>query len=130
MMQYKMVLELFQKLHPLNYASQFVHDIIDYPSFIEYEYWIWEVQKERGEITTIWISQEKKAFIWNKKFFIVFEGLSLVKKQIIVDKNFNKASSLSKMFEGLLIEKLLFCKVKWTISLKILELRLWLYKRV
>ena len=88
------------------------------------------MQKERGEITTIWISQEKKAFIWNKKFFIVFEGLSLVKKQIIVDKNFNKASSLSKMFEGLLIEKLLFCKVKWTISLKILELRLWLYKQV
>ena len=34
MMQYKMVLELFQKLHPLIYASQFVHDIINYPTFI------------------------------------------------------------------------------------------------
>ena len=34
MMQYKMVLELFQKLHPLIYASQFVHDITDYPTFI------------------------------------------------------------------------------------------------
>ena len=34
MMQYKMVLELFQKLHPLIYASQFVRDIIDYPTFI------------------------------------------------------------------------------------------------
>ena len=34
MMQHKMVLELFQKLHPLIYASQFVHDIIDYPTFI------------------------------------------------------------------------------------------------
>ena len=34
MMQYKMVLELFQKLHLLIYASQFVHDIIDYPTFI------------------------------------------------------------------------------------------------
>ena len=33
-MQYKMVLELFQKLHPLIYASQFVHDIINYPTFI------------------------------------------------------------------------------------------------
>ena len=27
MMQYKMVLELFQKLHPLIHASQFIHDI-------------------------------------------------------------------------------------------------------
>ena len=34
MMQYKMVLELFQKLHPLTYANQFVHDIINYPTFI------------------------------------------------------------------------------------------------
>ena len=34
MMQYKMVLELFQKLHPLIYASQFVHDITDFPTFI------------------------------------------------------------------------------------------------
>ena len=33
MMQYKMVLELFQKLHPLIYASQFNHDIINYPTF-------------------------------------------------------------------------------------------------
>ena len=29
-----MVLELFQKLHLLIYASQFVHDIINYPTFI------------------------------------------------------------------------------------------------
>ena len=34
MMQYKMVLELFQKLHPLICRSQFVHDIINYPTFI------------------------------------------------------------------------------------------------
>ena len=34
MMQYKMVLGLFQKLHRLIYASQFVHDIINYPTFI------------------------------------------------------------------------------------------------
>ena len=30
----KMILELFQKLYPLIYASQFVHDIINYLSFI------------------------------------------------------------------------------------------------
>ena len=34
MMQYKMVLELFQKLNRLIYASQFDNDIIDYPTFI------------------------------------------------------------------------------------------------
>ena len=34
MMQYKMVLELCQKLHLLIYASQSVHDIINYPTFI------------------------------------------------------------------------------------------------
>ena len=34
MVQYKMVLELFQKLHPLNYASQSVLDIINYSTFI------------------------------------------------------------------------------------------------
>ena len=34
MMQHKMVLELFQKLHPLIHSSQFVHDFVDYPTFI------------------------------------------------------------------------------------------------
>ena len=34
MAQYKTVLELFEKLHLLIYASQFVHDIINYPTFI------------------------------------------------------------------------------------------------
>ena len=29
-----MVSKLFQKLHPLIYASQFIHDIIDYLTFI------------------------------------------------------------------------------------------------
>ena len=33
-MQYKIVLDLFQKLHPLIYARMFIHDIIDYPTFI------------------------------------------------------------------------------------------------
>ena len=34
MMQYKLVLELFQKLQPLIYASEIVHDIINYLTFI------------------------------------------------------------------------------------------------
>ena len=34
MVQHKTVLELFQKLHLLIYAIQFVHDIINYPTFI------------------------------------------------------------------------------------------------
>ena len=34
MVQYEMVLELFQKSYPLIYASQFVHNIINYPTFI------------------------------------------------------------------------------------------------
>ena len=34
MIQYKMVLELFQKVHQLIYPSQFVPDIINYPTFI------------------------------------------------------------------------------------------------
>ena len=34
MMQYKLVLELFQKLQPLLYASEIVHDIINYLTFI------------------------------------------------------------------------------------------------
>ena len=34
MMQFKMVLELFHKLHSLIYVSQFVHDIMNYTTFI------------------------------------------------------------------------------------------------
>ena len=34
MVQCKTVLKLFEKLHLLIYASQFVHDIINYPTFI------------------------------------------------------------------------------------------------
>ena len=33
-MQYKTVLELFQKLYLLVYATQFIHDIINYLTFI------------------------------------------------------------------------------------------------
>ena len=64
MMQYKMVLELFQKLHPLIYASQFVHDIIDYPTFI---YPI-ESGKCRKKEKKIRQSQEKKLLHEIKRF--------------------------------------------------------------
>ena len=64
-----MVLELFLKLHPLIYASQFIHDIIES-----------EKCEKKKKITAIWISQEKELYGWNKKLFIVFEGLSLLKR--------------------------------------------------
>ena len=79
MMQYKMVLELFQKLHLLIYASQFVHDIIDYPTFI-YPIESGKCRKKEKKLQQFEYLKLKKAFTWNKKFFIVFEGLSLVKK--------------------------------------------------
>ena len=34
MMQYKTVLDLFKKLHAVIYVSHFVHNIINYPTFI------------------------------------------------------------------------------------------------
>ena len=34
MVQYQTVLKLFQNVHHLIYACQFVHDIINYPTFI------------------------------------------------------------------------------------------------
>ena len=67
MMQYKMVLELFQKLHPLNYASQFVHDIIDYPSFIypiEYE----KCRKKEEKLQQFEYLKKKK-FLYEIKSF-------------------------------------------------------------
>ena len=48
-MQYKMVLELFQTLHPLIYASQFVHDIINYPTFI-YPIESWKCGKKEKKL--------------------------------------------------------------------------------
>ena len=60
MMQYEGVSEFFQKLHPLIYASQFVHGIINYPTFI------YPIESgkcgKKEKITAIWISQEKRAF--------------------------------------------------------------------
>ena len=46
-------------------------------------------------------------------------------ENIYLMSSVNKASSLFKRVEELLIEKMTFQKVKWTISLKTLELRLW-----
>ena len=48
---------------------------------------IWKVRKGREKITKVWISQEwKELFWWNKKHFIILEGL------IIWWKNFIKNS--------------------------------------
>ena len=72
-----MVLELFQKLHSLIYASQFVHDIINYSTFI--------CPTESGLCGKKERKSEQFEYLKNKSFldemlFIVFEGLSLVKK--------------------------------------------------
>ena len=73
-----MVLELFQKLHLLIYASQFVHDIINYPTFI-YPIESGKCGKKKKKLQQFWYLKKKELFRWNEKFFIVFEGLSLVK---------------------------------------------------
>ena len=70
MMQYKMVLELFQKLHPLIYASQFVHGIIESG----------KCRKKEKKLQQFEYLKKKELFRWNKKLFIVFEWLSLVQK--------------------------------------------------
>ena len=80
------------------------------------------MQKEKEKITKIWISQEKKAFTINKKVFHSFWSTIIGEKINKVNRSFNEAYSLPKMFGGLLIEKLIFQKVKWTISLKVLDL--------
>ena len=99
MMQCKMVLGLFQ--------NQFVHDIIDYPTFI-YPIESGKCRKKEKKLQQFEYLKKKKLLHEIKKFFIVFEGLSLMKKYAIVDKIFNKASSLAKIFEGLLTGKLMF----------------------
>ena len=63
MMQYKMVLKLFQKLHPLIYASQFVHDGI-----IESG----KCGKKEEKLQQFEYLKKKELFRWNKKLFIVF----------------------------------------------------------
>ena len=43
--------------------------------------WLTGKKREEDENTKFWISQEQKElFRWNKKFFIVFEGLSFGEK--------------------------------------------------
>ena len=50
-------------------------------------FWIWKVWKGREKNTKIWVSwEQKELFRWNKKYFLVFEGLSLDEK--IVDTSF------------------------------------------
>ena len=73
-------LELFQKLHPLIYASQFVHDIINYPTFI-YHIESGKSGEKEKKIQQFEYLEKKELFRWIKILhFIVFEGLSLVKK--------------------------------------------------
>ena len=79
MMQYKMVLELCQKLHLLIYASQSVHDIKNYPIFI-YRIESGNCWKKEKKLQQFEYLEKKELFRWNNKFFIVFGGLSLVKK--------------------------------------------------
>ena len=78
-MQYKIVLDLFQKLHSLIYASMFVHDIIDYPTFI-YPIESGKCRKKEKKLQQFEYLKKKKLLHEIKKFFIVFEGLSLMKK--------------------------------------------------
>ena len=67
MMQYKKVLELFQKLHSLIYASQFVHDIINFPlSFILLN--LGTTERKRKNYNNLNISR-KKSFLDKIKDF-------------------------------------------------------------
>ena len=73
MMDYKVVFELFQKLHLQIYASQFM--IPKKLFHFHLSFWIWKGWTVREKITKIWIFPERKElFWWNKTFFIVFEG--------------------------------------------------------
>ena len=74
-----MLLELFQKLHPLIYTSQFVHDIITYPTYI-YPIESGKCGKKDKKLQQFKHLTKKELFRCNKKLFIVFAGLSLVKK--------------------------------------------------
>ena len=62
MMQYKMVLELFQKLDPLIYSSQFVHDIVDYPTFI-YPIESGKSRKKEKKLHNLNISRKKSFYM-------------------------------------------------------------------
>ena len=75
MVQYKMVLELFQKVQPLVSASQFVHDIINYPTFI-YPIESGKCGKKEKKLQQLEYLEKNDEI----KVFIVFEGLSLVRK--------------------------------------------------
>ena len=75
MVQYKTVLELFQTFQLLVYASQFVHDIINYPTFI-YPIESGKCGKKEKKFQQFEYLEKKELSRWNKKFFIVFEGLS------------------------------------------------------
>ena len=60
MMQYKVVFKLFQKLHLLIYASQFMRS---YVLPLLFAHLSLEKAKRKEKITKIWISREKKIFL-------------------------------------------------------------------
>ena len=62
-----MVLELFQKLHLLIYASQFVHDIIDYPTFI-YPIESGKYRKKEKKLQQFYYLKKKKLLHERKSF--------------------------------------------------------------
>ena len=70
MVQYKTVLESFQKSGPLNYTSQFV--IINYTTFI-YPIESGKCGQKEKKLNNLNISKKKE-------LFIVFEGLSFGEK--------------------------------------------------
>ena len=76
MVQHKTVLELLEKLQLPIYASQFVHDIINYPNFI-YPIESAKCGKKEKKLQQFEYFEKKGLSRWNKMFFIVFERLSL-----------------------------------------------------
>ena len=77
--QYKTVFELFQKLHPLIYASQFFNNIMNYPTFI-YTIESGNCGKKMNKLQQCAYLEKKELLKQNKKFFVAFEGLSFGEK--------------------------------------------------
>ena len=65
------------------------------------------MERKRKNYNNLTISR-KKSFLDGIKFLIVSKGLSFGEKKNNSGQELYKASSLPKMFEGVLIEKLMF----------------------
>ena len=73
----KAVFELFQKLHLVIYASQFMASYIIPISFVPLNL---ESVERRGKLQKFEYLKNEKSFMKWKAFFIFFEGLLLGKK--------------------------------------------------